>query len=91
MTSPEAQQVIDACAEAERRSKVSPLVIVRQRMFSLQVCAPKSFTAEQVQAEANLISVCGTTAGWQITEDPKLAPVPCGDTGADRVHWMLEA
>jgi hypothetical protein len=91
MTSPEAQQIMDACAEAERRSRVSPLVIVRRGALSLQVCAPKSFTAEQVQAEANLISICGTEAGWQISDDPKLAPVPCADAGAERVHWMLVA
>lgn len=55
------------------------------------VCAPKSLTQEQVQAQVTWPS--GTSAGWVVqaeeSDDPqKQSPGKC-DEDCDRQHWLV--
>jgi hypothetical protein len=84
-----------AVDRADERAKTSRVKVYSWSLFYCSVCAPKEMTAEDVEAETNLILICGTTKGWTISDEGKFsngAPMPseCESDGSRR-HWLLIA
>ncbi len=73
----------------------SAVIIYANGLLSCSVCAPKRFTAEEVEADVNAQSPAGTEHGWRISKDKAFAsgaPNPCeyNDPGSDRLHWLMD-
>lgn len=69
----------------------SQVQILRQSICSMQVCAPKSMSADDVAAEANNQTpweiVPESTLHWEVApEQPN--PITCAEN-SDRQHWLL--
>ena len=75
----------EAIQNAAQVAAAGDVAIIQESLFSLQVCARAELTAEQVKEITNRIHYCGTTAGWEIDEQP---PVTCEADGSRR-HWAL--
>ena len=65
------------------------LVIVREKLLGIQVCVPGDWNEDRVTLETNKERLCGTTAGWVISDRVE-NPVVCGDDPNKR-HWLLDA
>jgi hypothetical protein len=59
---------------------------------SMQVCAHKDATDEEILLVCNSQNPSGTTNGWsevvRVEEDYKPAPIQCADH-ADRLHYVI--
>jgi hypothetical protein len=74
------------------------LILVKWGLIYKCVCAPKSWDAEKVSAQASLIDPPGTSANrWECTDTSSFAdghpfknnnPQPCNDD-PNRRHWVL--
>lgn len=84
------------------KAPIEPRVIVTRRMvniFTMQVCAVKSATDEEILAVCNDENPAGTSNGWakviresegadSISAGPNKVPVPCTDH-EDRLHFLV--
>jgi len=75
------------------------VIITKMAALSMQVCAIKDATDEEILLECNRQNLCGTTNGWchvvrTISEDdPEIAkrslPVQCADD-ENRIHLIIQ-
>ena len=60
---------------------------IKESLLWIQACT--SLSDEDATARINIIPA-GTTYGWQLTEDPDGAPVPCEDKPDTHRHLIFE-
>lgn len=58
-----------------------------ERLLSIQACT--SLSDKEATERVNRVP-CGSTNGWQLSTDPKLAPVACADNPSTHRHVIFE-
>ena len=79
-------------ATATKPTEQAPEVI-RNGVFSCQVCVPESYTDDEVKSFADTHNLCGTENGWFVRdENPDGSPkrVACSERKGF-VHLVLDA
>jgi hypothetical protein len=66
-----------------------PVIVMRKRALAVHVCASiPPERPEDVVAAVNSECRSGTSVGWVLSDDPREAPVKCGDISG-RWHYVL--
>lgn len=73
-------------------------MIIRSSFLSLQVCVPKDWATNQIEAWTNAHHPCGTSGGWKVRTNEKESSDPldqervnCADEPDTYVHVVLDA
>lgn len=68
----------------------APPNVLRETVFTLQVCVPKSMTDDEVEQHFERVRPAGTAHGWRISANAEPRCAQCLQY-AGNVHFVLEA
>lgn len=90
------KRIMDAHQDAITTARPRPdeagsVTIYKLGALSCSVCAPKGMSVEEVEAAVNRQRPCGTSLGWQVSEDTHFNnPCPCNQNPDKRVHYLMD-